>query len=244
MEKDFIYIEFEVGVDGIKSLDDCFYISLPITNDEIDELISIGKKQLWKEENEPWDYIHDFMPELYTRFVSLAKREAIKKYGDDAQNAYYEFFLPNEIIERIRESEEATIFFNAQKRMQANVHYFWKYDLQRLKEEKCKGRWKWRGPILEGVMTCGGMNGAHHFNVSNRIEYSKKYTLRDTIIEIELRGDRTNSLELLTQYISNSKFKNEFEMSIKEGFYGSIFVTRAKDNEMDIEMVIDFFDYL
>ena len=109
--RDFVYIKFEIGVDGIKTLDDVFEMSLPITLEEIDKLISIGKRQMWEKEDEPCDYIRDFMPELYNRFLDIVKPEALKIYGSEAENAYYDFFIPDEISERIWESEEAEAFF-------------------------------------------------------------------------------------------------------------------------------------
>ena len=109
--KEIRYIKFEIGVDGINTLDDVFEMSLPITAEEIDELISIGKRQMWEKEDEPWDYIHDFMPKLYNRFLDIVKPEALKIYGSEAENAYYDFFIPDEISERIWESEVAEAFF-------------------------------------------------------------------------------------------------------------------------------------
>ena len=239
--KEFRYIKFRIGVDGINTLDDVFEMSLPITAEEIDELISIGKRQMWEKEDEPWDYIHDFMPKLYNRFLDIVKPEALKIYGSEAENAYYDFFIPDEISERIWESEEAEAFFAAQEQMGANSKTFWNEDKKILFAEHEKGRWKGKAIVFDGIWHCGDTDAGYVIHVTNSIEYVRKYTLKDSVIEIDI-NKTSSSHKLLEKFVSNSKYKNEYEMSIVERPYTYVLVVPPKNNGMDIELVMDFID--
>ena len=235
------YIKFKIGVDGIKALDDVFEMSLPITLEEIDKLISIGKRQMCEKEDEPWDYIHDFMPELYNRFLDVVKPEALKIYGADAENAYYDFFIPDEISERILESEEAEAFFTAQKQMGANSKTFWNEDKKILFAEHERERWKGKAIVFDGIWHCGDTDAGYVINITNTIKYVRNYTLKDNVIEIEIKKTSL-SHKLLEKFVSNSKYKNEYEMSIVERPYTYVLVIPPKNNGMDIELVMDFID--
>ena len=233
---------FEIGVDGINTLDDLFEMPLPITSEEIDELVSIGKREMWEKDSDSLDYIHDFMPELYNRFVNLAKVEALKKYGAEAENAYYDFFLPDEINERIWESEEADAFYAAQERMQSNSKSFWEEDKKILFEERAKGRWNGKEILLDGIWCCGNVDAGYTLHITNMINYVKKYTLKDAVIEIEVSKKSPQSLKQIEKFVSNSKYKNEYKMSIVERPYNYVLVVPAKNNRIDIELVMDFID--
>ena len=244
--KEIRYIKFEIGVDGINTLDDVFEMSLPITAEEIDELISIGKRQMWEKEDEPWDYIHDFMPKLYNRFLDIVKPEALKIYGADAENAYYNFFIPDEISERIWESEEADAFFAAQEQMGTNSKSFWNEDKKRLFAEHDRGRWRGKAIVFDGIWHCGNTDAGYVINITNTIKtntikYVRTFTLKDNVIEIEI-NKTSLSHKLLEKFVSNSKYKNEYEFSIVERHYTYVLIVPPKNNGMDIEMVMDFID--
>ena len=239
--KEIRYIKFEIGVDGINTLDDVFEMSLPITAEEIDELISIGKRQMWEKEDEPWDYIHDFMPKLYNRFLDIVKPEALKIYGSEAENAYYDFFIPDEISEKIWESEEADAYFAAQEQMETNSKTFWNEDKKTLYAERDKGRWKGKAIVFDGIWHCGDTDAGYVIHITNSIEYVRKYTLKDSVIEIDI-NKTSSSHKLLEKFVSNSKYKNEYEMSIVERPYTYVLVVPPKNNGMDIELVMDFID--
>ena len=236
------YLPFEIGVIGISSLDDVFEMELPITNEQVEELISIGKREMWNKDSESWKYIKVFMPDLYNKFIAIVKPEAVKKYGEEAEGAWFEFFLPDVIEDIIWNSKEGTLFDLAKEQMQNNIRSFWKYDTKILADEKRRGRWSDKSIEFNGIMNCGGMDGSHYFEINNSIRYRKEYTLKDTYIEIEVKGNKDNSFKLLTQFISSSKYKSEYKMSIKEECYGNVLSTQAKNTEMDIELVMDFFD--
>ena len=239
--KDLVYIKFEIGVIEIKTLDDVFEMSLPITLEEIDKLISIGKRQMWEKEDEPCDYIRDFMPELYNRFLDIVKPEALKIYGFEAENVYYEFFIPDEISERIWESEEAEAFFAAQEQIGANSKTFWNEDKKTLFAEHERGRWKGKAIVFDGIWHCGGTDAGYVINITNTIKYVRKYTLKDNVIEIEI-NKTSLSHKLLEKFVSNSKYKYEYEFSIVERHYTYVLIVPPKNNGMDIEMVMDFID--
>lgn len=236
------YINFEIGVEGVSSLNNTFEIELPLTNKEEEQLISIGKREMWDKEGESWNYIKDFMPNLYNKFIAIVKPEAVKRYGEEAEGAWFEFFIPDEIEDKIWNSEEGAIFDKAKEQMQNNIRSFWKYDTKILVDEKEKGRWSDKSIEFNGIMNCGGMDGSHYLEINDSIRYEKNYTLKETVIKIEVRGDRDKSFKLLTQFISNSKYKNEYKMSIEESYYGNVLVTQGKNTEMDIELVMDFID--
>ena len=239
--RDFVYIKFKIGVDGINTPDDVFEMSLPITAEEIDELIFIGKRQMWEKEDEPWDYIHDFMPKLYNRFLDIVKPEALKIYGADAENAYYYFFIPDEISERIWESEEADAFFAAQEQMGTNSKSFWNEDKKILFAEHDRGRWRGKAIVFDGIWHCGDTDAEYVINITNTIKYVRTFTLKDNVIEIEIKKTSL-SHKLLEKFVSNSKYKNEYEMSIVERPYTYVLVIPPKNKGKDIELVMDFID--
>lgn len=239
--RNFVYIKFDIGVDGINSLDDVFEMFLPITAEEINELISIGKKQMWEKEDEPWDYIHDFMPELYNRLLDIVKPEALKIYGVAAENAYYYFFIPDEISESIWESEEADAYFAAQEQMKTNSRTLWNEDKKILFAERDRGRWKGKSIVFDGIWHCGKTDAGYVINITNSIKYVRKYTLKATVFEIEIKKT-SHSYNLLDKFVSNSKYKNEYELSIIERPYTYVLIVPPQNNGMDIELVMDFID--
>ena len=74
------------------------------------------------------------------------------------------------------------------------------------------------------------------------INYVKKYALKDAVIEIEVSKKSPQSLKLIEKFVSNSKYKNEYKMSIVERPYNYVLVVPAKNNRIDIELVMDFID--
>ena len=52
MQEEYIYMTFEVGVLGVHTFDDVFEMPLPMTPQERDKLIAIGKREIWNEDSE------------------------------------------------------------------------------------------------------------------------------------------------------------------------------------------------
>lgn len=237
MQEEYIYIVFEVGVEGVNTYDDLFEMSLPMTPQERDELITIGKREMWNKDSEDWCYIENFMPKVYERFVNLSQAKALNLYGCVGYN--YDFFLPDEIQDAIWNSEEGKRYEVAKQKMQHNIRESWKHDTALLKSEFDNHRWQGKVTGYSGISSSGGMEGSHHIDFIPKISYSKNYTLTNTTIEIRGANHHT-----LSRFMANSKCKDTYSMEIIEKGHECILQIIAHDSPSDIDVLFELLDLI
>lgn len=99
--------KIDVGIEypPINDFNDDFEITLPISDEEVEAIINGALRLYWvKDSAETWEYIECFAPKAYKRGNKLAETYCVPKWGDKMKignGAYYEFFLPDEIHDKI-----------------------------------------------------------------------------------------------------------------------------------------------
>ena len=249
MEKKYI---FKVGVEApINHLDELFEIEIELSQEEHDRIYSAYVEYMW-DDDDLSELFRDYLPDFNSRIIDIAESVAVGKWGDAARRengAEYYVCESGWIEEEYESSEDCKVFLEAKDRMRTNCKRQSKYEHDLLVSEHSNGRWphiKAAG-TFEGLFACyratGGMeayycmecqcNGMH-------VDYCKRYTLRESKMEIRFYGLKTYGMQLINEYLSDCG--REIEVRDMTGHY--LVYVPAKEDESDIQILLPIFDRL
>ena len=229
--------KIEVGVDYpyIDELDDVFEITLPISDDEVQAIID-GRVRIFWEKNpiDPWDYLEAWAPEAYKKGNAIAEAYCAPKWGEDMKvenGAHYEFFLPDEIEDAIRNNEafqhEKSIWLRLQEDSNKQFHEDGRllhiaYENGRFKNQ-LKGDPHWDNQIFSGIWSEGGDDD----------DYAAEYSIH-TLVEINHQASEVNYFK---RY-----YRDYIQLEI--GTVGSHkkIITKAKGGTEDVELYMRYLE--
>jgi hypothetical protein len=252
----------KVGIDypPIDDINDVFEIKLPISDDEVEAIIK-GDLNLYWERNPAysWQYIECFAPEAYKKGIGLAEAYCVPKWGDKMKvenGAYYEFFLPDKINDKIindpRWINENNIRAKQREASELQFHedhriFYQNNDNGRFKN-KLIGDPLWNNSIFAGSWSeslhdYAGEYGFHTI-ILNGVEFSYQRIYRREFVEfrIDLRPPIDDYLEgFFTQYNGIYKMA-DFDM--KPNYSPPAMIAKSKGDLCDIEFYMCFLEYI
>ena len=243
---------FKVGVEApISHLDELFEIEIELSREEHDRIYSAYVEYMW-DDDDLSELFRDYLPDFNRRIISLAESEAIAKWGDAARRekgAEYFVCEPRWIEEEYGDSEECKEFYAAKDRMRTNCKRQSEYEHDLLVSEHRNGRWphiKAAG-TFEGLFACfratGGMKADYSMECQcngMHIDYCKRYTLKESKMEIRFYGSKAYGKQLITEFLR--KCGRDIEVRDMTGHY--LVYIPAKEDETDIEILLPIFDRL
>ena len=249
MEKKYI---FKVGVEApIDLLDELFEIEIDLSREEHDRIYSTYVEYMW-DDDDLSELFRDYLPDFNSRIIALAESLAFGKWGDAARREHgAEYFVcePRWLEEEYDGSDDCKVFYDAKDRMRTNCKRQSQYEHDLLVSEHNNGRWphiKAAG-TFEGLFVCfratGGMKADYSMECQcngMHIDYCKRYTLRESKMEIRFYGLKTYGMQLINEYLSECG--REIEVRDMTGHY--LVYVPAKEDESDIQILLPIFDRL
>jgi len=254
--------KIDVGIEypPINDFNDDFEITLPISDEEVEAIINGALRLYWvKDSAETWEYIECFAPKAYKRGNKLAEAYCVPKWGDKMKignGAYYEFFLPDEIHDKItndprwinenniraKQKEASILQFHEDNRI-----FYQNYDKGRFKN-KLKSDPLWNNSVFAGLWSEGHENYAgeygFHTILMNNIEFSYQRIYRRDHVEflVYLRSNIYGNVEGFF-----SKYKGIYKMEdfdMKPNYSPPAMIAISKGDLCDIEFFMSFLEYL
>ena len=249
MDKKYI---FKVGVEApTNHLDELFEVELYLSRDEHDRIFSAYVEYMW-DDDDLSELFRDYLPDINNRVIDLAESVAVAQWGDASRRengAEYYVCEPRWLEEEHDGSDDCKVFYEAKDRMQANCKRQSKYEHDLLVSEHDNGRWphiKAAG-TFEGLFACfratGGMKADYSMECQcngMHIDYCKRYTLKESKMEIRFYGLKTYGMQLINEYLSNCG--REIEIRDLTGHY--LVYVPAKEDESDIQILLPILDRL
>ena len=249
MGKEYI---FKVGVEApINHLDELFEVELDLSREEHDRIYSAYVEYMW-DDDDLSELFRDYLPDINNRVIDLAESVAVAQWGDASRRengAEYYVCEPRWLEEEYDGSDDCKVFYEAMDRMRANCKRQSKYEHDLLVSEHDNGRWphiKAAG-TFEGLFACfratGGMKADYSMECQcngMHIDYCKRYTLKESKMEIRFYGLKTYGMQLINEYLSNCG--REIEIRDMTGHY--LVYVPAKENESDIQILLPILDRL
>ena len=249
MGKEYI---FKVGVEApTNHLDELFEVELYLSRDEHDRIYSAYVEYMW-DDDDLSELFRDYLPDINNRVIDLAESVAVAQWGDAPRRengAEYYVCEPRWLEEEYDGSDDCKVFYEAKDRMRANCKRQSKYEHDLLVSEHDNGRWphiKAAG-TFEGLFACfratGGMKADYSMECQcngMHIDYCKRYTLKESKMEIRFYGLKTYGMQLINEYLSNCG--REIEIRDMTGHY--LVYVPAKENESDIQILLPILDRL
>ena len=233
--------EYKIEVGGdypyIDELDDVFEITLPISDDEVQAIID-GRVRIFWEKNpiDPWDYLEAWAPEAYKKGNAIAEAYCAPKWGEDMKvenGAHYEFFLPDEIEDAIRNNEafqhEKSIWLRLQEDSNKQFHEDGRllhiaYENGRFKNQ-LKGDPHWDNQIFSGIWSEGGDDDY----------YAAEYSIH-TLVEID---HQTLEVEYFKRY-----YRDYIQLEIGIDSAHKKIITKDQGGTDDVELYMKYLDSL
>ena len=249
MGKEYI---FKVGVEApTNHLDELFEVELYLSRDEHDRIYSAYVEYMW-DDDDLSELFRDYLSDINNRVIDLAESVAVAQWGDASRRengAEYYVCEPRWLEEEYDGSDDCKVFYEAKDRMRANCKRQSKYEHDLLVSEHDNGRWphiKAAG-TFEGLFACfratGGMKADYSMECQcngMHIDYCKRYTLKESKMEIRFYGLKTYGMQLINEYLSNCG--REIEIRDMTGHY--LVYVPAKENESDIQILLPILDRL
>ena len=249
MGKEYI---FKVGVEApTNHLDELFEVELYLSRDEHDRIYSAYVEYMW-DDDDLSELFRDYLSDINNRVIDLAGSVAVAQWGDASRRengAEYYVCEPRWLEEEYDGSDDCKVFYEAKDRMRANCKRQSKYEHDLLVSEHDNGRWphiKAAG-TFEGLFACfratGGMKADYSMECQcngMHIDYCKRYTLKESKMEIRFYGLKTYGMQLINEYLSNCG--REIEIRDMTGHY--LVYVPAKENESDIQILLPILDRL
>ncbi len=251
-----------VGIDNppIDDINDDFEITLPISDDEVEAIINADLKLYWeKNAVDTWEYIECFAPEAYKKGKALAEAYCVPKWGDKMKvenGAYYEFFLPDEINDKII-NDPRWVYENnirAEKREASRLQFH--EDHKIFHQNNDNGRFKnkligdplWNNSVFagswsEGLHDYAGEYGFHTI-ILNGIEFSYERIFRRDFVEfcVVLRSPIDDYLEGFFSHYNGIYKMDDFDM--KPNYSPPAMIAKSKGDLCDIEFFMSFLEYI
>lgn len=252
----------DVGIEypPINDINDDFEITLPISDEEVEAIINADLKLYWeKDAVDYWEYIECFAPDAYKKGNKLAEAYCVPKWGDIMKienGAHYEFFLPDEIHDKItidprwvaennlraKQKEASRLQFHEDNRI-----FYQNNDNGRFKN-KLKGDPLWNNSIFAGLWSEGHEDYAgeygFHTIIKNNIKFSYQRIYRRDHVEflVYLRSNIYGNVEGFF-----SKYKGIYKMEdfdMKPNYSPPAMIAISKGDLCDIEFFMSFLEYL
>ena len=243
---------FEVGVEGpgIDPADDCIEIEVVQSEIERMEILEAYDIYMW-DDDVLKDLFDDYLDDLKQRLVSIAMPLITEKWGDKAKEengARYFIVIPDKISEEYFDTEAYLSFCSAQEAMQANCRRQAHYEFQVLSDGVTSGRW----PHFERtkyweLFQCATFIGERKATYSMegqcsgvKVEYSKRYDLHHSEMEIRLYGNLKYTDELIEKHLKTCGRK----IRIKDMSFHYVVYIPSKEDETDIQILLPLLDQL
>ena len=238
--KKFKLYKLDVGIDvpHIPDLvEDLIEITLPISDDEVQAIIDGRVRIFWyKNPIDPWEYIEAWAPEAYKKGNAIAEAYCVPKWGEDMKvenGAHYEFFLPDEIEDAIRNNEAFQHEKSTWLRLQEESNKQFHEDGRILNDANESGRFKgklrcdphWGNLIFSGIWSEGDDDG----------DYAAQYSIH-TLVEIE---HQLQEVEFFKKY-----YRDYIQLEIGIDSSNKKIVTKAKGGTEDVELYMRYLDSL
>ena len=249
MERKYI---FKVGVESpVNHLDELFEVELELSQEEHDRIYSAYVEYMW-DDDDLSELFRDYLPDFNGRIIDLAESVAVAQWGDAARRengAEYYVCEPRWLETEYDGSDDCKVFYEAKDRMRTNCKRQSQYEHYLLVSEHNNGRWphiKAAG-TFEGLFACfratGGMKADYSMECQcngMHIDYCKRYSLRESKMEIRFYGLKTYGRQLINEYLSECG--REIEVRDMTGHY--LVYVPAKEDESDIQILLPIFDRL
>jgi hypothetical protein len=218
-------------------IDDLFEIVLPISDNEIQAIID-GRVRIFWEKNpiDPWEYIETWAPKAYKKGNAIAEAYCVPKWGEDMKvenGAHYEFFLPEEIEDAIRNNEafqhERSIWLRLQEDSNKQFHEDGKllynaYENGRFKNQ-LKGDPHWNNQIFSGIWSEG----------DEVADYAAQYRIH-TLVEVD---HQTIEVNYFKRY-----YRDYIQLEIGKDNSCEKIITKAKGGTEGVKLYMWYLDSL
>lgn len=218
-------------------IDDLFEIVLPISDNEIQAIID-GRVRIFWEKNpiDPWEYIEAWAPEAYKKGNVIAEAYCVPKWGEDTKvenGAHYEFFLPDEIEDAIRNNEKFQYEKSIWLGLQEDSHKQFHEDGRILNNANESGRFKgklkgdphWDNHIFSGIWSEGDEDD----------NYAAQYSIH-TLVEVD---HQTIEVNYFKRY-----YRDYIHLEIgTDNSHKKVF-TKTQDGTEEIELYMRYLDSL
>ena len=114
---------FEIGINAaINNPDDLIDVEIELTDREHDQIYEAYRKYFWEHDDIPDHPLRLYLPEMNERIIRLAEPIAVAKWGEVARRengAYYEPFVPDDIVDEYLASDDFVAYMAAQQKHQS-----------------------------------------------------------------------------------------------------------------------------
>ena len=268
---------FEIKV-GVKypfvGADDVFKISLPLYENEIQEVVEQTKSLTWVDNDLLGSDLLEFSKSAYERAVEIAEKFAVTIWGEKMltnNGARYSFFLPDEINDLIYESPDALAEKSLRHHLQKISSQRFHADGKKLKEECNNGRWRdclqpepqWDNQKIYGLWSSSSGEKASSYSLNaNVLVFGKdivkvsqevQYRRDDVVIWVDVYSYNRSIDKIIEHFLNDfisdkgTKQGHIFKTKTVEYLPVSIcfrLITTGISQEADLKMFMDLLDEL
>lgn len=259
----------EVGIeDPWIGSDDTFEVIIEFTEDELSEIIQGGISLLRNDSMDigTYDFIEVLSNSAYKKLNSIAEKVASEKWGEKmliANGARYTYFLPDDIVNAIFDSNEAHEIYEKRRWNENLSHSQFKEDTKMLFTNHSNGRWKgkllpdphwgnqpfggsWSGPSIGSFEKAFPVYGFHCTILLNgketNIEYTVRYFLESYELELCVFWHDAKVVAIFEDILSKEGYSIKKRLPIGEPVYSYAIYSEGKNPQQFCSTYMNILD--